>query len=104
MLGSFAGEGEWRDVEAANGRAGGAHLDGGHAGNDGGHADGDEELVGAGIDLLEDVLAADVGARGARDGEETEEDDEECAERELHRCTLRIQRPKLRPTQVPMEP
>ena len=42
-------------------RAGGADLDGGDAGDDVGRADGDEELVGAGGDLLEDVLVADVG-------------------------------------------
>ncbi len=85
--------------------AGGADLDEGDAGNDVGWADGDEELVGAGGDLLEDVLAADVGLR--RDwrtrGRRAEAGGLRHGCRELHRCTPRIQRPKARPIQVEME-
>jgi len=91
-------------VDAADGCAIGAHLDVGYAGDDGGHADGDEEIVGAGADLLEDVFAADVSMRGLGSEEDAEEQEEKRAQVELHRCTLRIQRPKLRPIQVLMEP
>ena len=101
MHGGFAGERVGRDAEAGDGRAGGADFDDRDAGDDVGHADGDEELVGAGGDLLEDVLAADVGVGGELRERAGAEADEQAAA-QLHRCTLRIQRPKLRPIQVRM--
>lgn len=74
MFGGFAGERDGGDAHAADGWAGGANLDGGDAGNDVGRADGDEELEGAGGDLLEDVLVADVGVgEGGGEGEEKDE-------------------------------
>jgi hypothetical protein len=97
-------KGEWCDVDADDGRTAGAHFDCSDAGNDSRHADGDEELVRSGVDLLEDILAADVSAGRTRSAEEADEHDEECVDAKLHRCTLRIRRPKLNPIQVPMEP
>jgi len=61
VLGGFAGEGVGSDVEAADRRAGGADFNHRCARDYVGHADGDEELVGTGGGLFEDVLAADVG-------------------------------------------
>jgi hypothetical protein len=85
MPGGFSCEGEWRDMEAADGGAAGTRLDCGHSGNDGGHAYCDEKFVGAGGDLLEYVLAAYVGACAMRSGEEAKEHDEKCADGNLHR-------------------
>ena len=71
MMGGFAGEQERRDGERGDGGSGAADFDDRDAGNDGRGADGDEELVGACGDRLEDVLVADVRVRG-NDGDEQE--------------------------------
>ena len=83
------------------------HLHGCDARNDGRHSDSDVELVRSGFDLLEDILAAYVSVRCLRNRENAEEQEEEQAKGrgdKLHRCTLRIQRPKLKPIQVLIEP
>lgn len=102
MFRCFAGDGKRRDLDIVDCRAAGARLDGCYTRDDGGHADGNEELVRASVNLFEDIFAADVCVSSMRSDKKAEK--EKGTESRFHRCTLRIHRPKLRPTQVPMEP
>ena len=91
--------------DAADIRPGRSHLNGCYTGNDGGRSYGDVQLVGSSVDGLKDVLAPDVGVRraGSDDAEEQGKDEAKRSRSELHRCTLRIQRPKLKPIRALME-
>jgi hypothetical protein len=80
-----------------------ADLDDGHAGDDIRRANGDEELIRSGGDLFEDIFAADVRLRGHNECERREQKQDGAPDRQLHRCTPRIQRPKARPIQVEIE-
>jgi hypothetical protein len=61
MAGGFAGKRCGSDGKRGDRSAGGTDLYSGNAGDDDRRTDGDEELVRAGGDLLEDVFAAEVG-------------------------------------------
>ena len=86
-------------MNAADIRTARSHLHGSYARDDGRRSNGDVQLVWSGFNLLEDILAADVGVRcaGSYDAEKQGEDEAKGRRSKLHRWTLRIQRPKLNP-------
>ncbi len=72
------GDGDEGDVMAEGGRS--ANFDVGNAGEDDGHADSNEEGVGAGLDLLEDIFRADMG-EGCGGSEQKQDEGDKAAER-----------------------
>ena len=105
MLRRLAGDRQWRDVDAADIRTARSHLNASDSRDDSWGPDSDVQLVGSCVDGFIDILAADVRVRCARSDEADEEakDDAKTRRSELHRCTLRIQRPKLNPIHALME-
>jgi hypothetical protein len=75
VLRGFAGERGWRDADGTGRRAGTSDLNSGHAGYDVRGPNGDEELVGASVYLLKDILASDMGMceLGSNDKQENQE-------------------------------
>jgi hypothetical protein len=72
MLRSLASDRQGSDVDAADIRTARAHLDGGYTRNDSWRSDRDVELIGSGVDRLEDILAADVGVCCAGSSDDAE--------------------------------
>ena len=105
MLRSLASNREGSDIDAADIRTARSHLNGSNAWNDGWRSNGDVEFVRSGVDCLEYILAADVGMCNAGSDHAEEQGKDEAKRRgsKLHRCTLRIQRPKLNPIHALIE-